>query len=92
MVRLRIVKVDDSALTGRIGEAAEQFELRLAVLLPGAVEVQVVAGEVGEHGDVEVGAVRAPQRQRMRGNLRKGSATSANNENCTGIDGRCGSV
>ena len=59
------------------GEAGgEQARLGLEVALHRPVEVEVVAGEVREHGDREAGAVDAVQRERVRRHLHRHRVSS----------------
>eukprot|EP00976_Prorocentrum_cordatum_P110156 1195146-Prorocentrum_minimum.AAC.3 len=71
VVRLGVVQVDHRPLPVGVVQVPEELQLRLAVLLHGAVEVQVVPGEIGEHSHVEAGAIRAPEGQRVRGHLHR---------------------
>ena len=52
---------------GQIG--LEQLGLRREVPLLRAVQIEVIAAEVGEHGDVEVAAGDALQLERVRRHL-----------------------
>ena len=72
----RIVGVEDRSRSdgaaGRFAEALEEAHLRRAVRLAGAVEVEMVGAEVGQHPDVEVDIREALQREAVRGRLDDG--------------------
>ena len=81
-----VVGVDQSAAAPLGGE---QGGLGLEVVLEVAVEVEVVAAEVGEHGDVEDHAVDAALHQGVAGDLhRAGGRPSAPSSSRTGRAGR----
>ena len=56
---MRVVRVDDGDARRRIDGAVEEQALGGEVVLHGLVIVEMVAGEVGEDGDVEVDAGHA---------------------------------
>ena len=56
---MAVVGVDDGDAGGGIDRAVKEQTLGGEVLLHGLVIVEMVAGEVGEDGDVEVDAGRA---------------------------------
>ena len=75
----RIVAVHDgdAARLGRGGQQLEEPALGAAVLVEGAVEVEVILREVGEDADVERERVDARERQRVRADLHRHPANAA---------------
>ncbi len=67
-----VVDVDDRRLRAHL----EQQPLGAEVVLHRAVEVEVVLGEVGEEGHLEVDRVAAVQGQRVRGDLHRAGPVS----------------
>src|SRR5438045_8353043 len=68
-----VIAIEDSslldALVRRVGGQVDEASLRLEVVLPRRVVVEVVAADVGKRGDVEIARANAFLHQSVRSGL-----------------------